>query len=112
MAKKKRTNIGTIRVLKGISKKTNEPYSITKFQFAPNVKILVGTYNKDTRKVENYQEVDLSEYSGSANVQDSADSLNNLLKLGYIDESEHQKRSSLNEEKGIVKDVVLVKDAD
>lgn len=89
--KKSWTDIGTVRQAEG-----KNPYLV----ISPGVKILVGKYNKDTEEYENFEEVDLGQYS-TVKCVDPLPGLDALLEGQYIDEDEHETRLQRIEDKNI-----------
>lgn len=98
MAKKaKWTDLGTLRKKEG-----KNPYLV----LDKSVKILVGTYNKDTEEYDNFKEVDLGEYR-TLQCTDPIKGIDALLDGGHIDEKEHETRTNMIEDKNIMYKVTV-----
>jgi len=91
MAKKKWSDLGTLRKKEG-----GKAYLV----IGNNVKILVGTYNKESDSVEDYEEVDLGEYRTVA-LTDPFAGIDGLLSKGYIDEKEANSRIEKIKDKNV-----------
>lgn len=89
--KKSWPELGTLRKKEG-----EKPYLV----IHPSVKISIGTYNKDTKEYEDFEELDMGDYR-TVKCVDPRPGLDGLLDGGHIDEDEHEERLEFLEEKNI-----------
>ncbi len=95
MAKKKSwPEVGTLR-------QKNEDGSKPYLVIHPSIKILVGSYDKDSESYDNFEEIDLGDYR-TVKCIDPMPGLDALLEKGYIDEAEHEKRVETIDNKNVM----------
>lgn len=97
MAKSKSKSWPEIGSLRQRDEEGSKPYLV----IHPSIKILVGSFNKDTKEYEDFTELDMGDYRTVKCVNPLA-GIDALLDGGYIDEEEHEKKVNMVEEKNVV----------